>query len=540
MTRSVHAGVMRTLALLLALVLAAPSTAAAQATLIPPEYCAYDLNGNPLVGGTLTSYVAGTSTALALYTDFALTTPHSNPLTLDGRGCVVAYMQPASYRFVLRDSGGTQVYDVTIVSSPALHTVNLDIAATAGETLAAGSLVFLADGSGGTTAGRWHLTDADTVSKSSGARIVGMSLAAMASGATGTVRVQGRVTGLSGLTAGAPYYASATAGALAATPPTNRRFAGVAESSSTFVLATGIVEAAEPVLLSLSVAGNATVGGTLGVTGAVTGGTYNGQTISSAASLTGTLAVAGAVTGGTYNGQTISSAASLTGTLAVAGATTLSGVATVNAANNRGLVITRASADAGLTITSTGGSGTAYALVSESSSGAFRVQHDSDGNPRVVLYGSANTIELAATGGVENTTFYKSATEQPGFLARNSVADSQTLPFTLDVDDEVYDEGGDFAADTFTAPVTGRYLACVTAQMFSWSTSMTASLSIVTSNRSYLVWSSDVTASSSRTGSGCQIVDMDASDTLYAQVGGTSGQTVSVAVDAWLSVRLLP
>ena len=85
-------------------------------------------------------------------------------------------------------------------------------------------------------------------------------------------------------------------------------------------------------------AGNVTVGGTLGVTGAttlaavsattgafsstVTGGTYNGQTISSAASLTGTLAVASTVTAGTYNGQTISSAASLTGTLAVAGVTT--------------------------------------------------------------------------------------------------------------------------------------------------------------------------------------------------------------------------
>lgn len=38
--------------------------------------------------------------------------------------------------------------------------------------------------------------------------------------------------------------------------------------------------------------GNATIGGTLGVTGAVTGGTYNGQTISSAASFTGTVTVA--------------------------------------------------------------------------------------------------------------------------------------------------------------------------------------------------------------------------------------------------------
>jgi fibronectin-binding autotransporter adhesin len=53
--------------------------------------------------------------------------------------------------------------------------------------------------------------------------------------------------------------------------------------------------------------------------GNFTGGTYNGQTISSAASFTGTLAVAGTVTGGTYNGQTISSAANFTGSVVVNG-----------------------------------------------------------------------------------------------------------------------------------------------------------------------------------------------------------------------------
>jgi hypothetical protein len=63
-----------------------------------------------------------------------------------------------------------------------------------------------------------------------------------------------------------------------------------------------------------------TVTGALTVTGAVTGGTYNGQTISSSASFTGSMAVAGAI-----NGQTISSIAQFTGTLAVAGATNLTG-----------------------------------------------------------------------------------------------------------------------------------------------------------------------------------------------------------------------
>jgi hypothetical protein len=57
---------------------------------------------------------------------------------------------------------------------------------------------------------------------------------------------------------------------------------------------------------SLSVTGATTIGSTLVVTGFVTGGTYNGQTISGAANLTGSLTIAGnTITGGTINGQTL-------------------------------------------------------------------------------------------------------------------------------------------------------------------------------------------------------------------------------------------
>lgn len=62
----------------------------------------------------------------------------------------------------------------------------------------------------------------------------------------------------------------------------------------------------------LAVTNNATVGGTLAVTGIVTGGTYNGQTISSSASFSGTLATA--------NTLTVSSGgASITGNVTVTG-----------------------------------------------------------------------------------------------------------------------------------------------------------------------------------------------------------------------------
>jgi hypothetical protein len=67
---------------------------------------------------------------------------------------------------------------------------------------------------------------------------------------------------------------------------------------------------------TLTVASNTTVGGTLAVTGVVTGGTYNGQTISSAANFTGTLAVTGATT--------LSSTLAVTGNLTQTAGSTIS------------------------------------------------------------------------------------------------------------------------------------------------------------------------------------------------------------------------
>ena len=66
---------------------------------------------------------------------------------------------------------------------------------------------------------------------------------------------------------------------------------------------------------ALAVTNNATVGGTLGVTGAVTGGTYNSQTISSAASFTGTVGVATSLTSpAIYGGSGVGSTLTLNGT----------------------------------------------------------------------------------------------------------------------------------------------------------------------------------------------------------------------------------
>ena len=81
-------------------------------------------------------------------------------------------------------------------------------------------------------------------------------------------------------------------------------------------------------------------------------------------------------------------------------------------------------------------------------------------------------------------------TSQPCFLAFNSVTDNNVTGAgtiaTVDFDTEVFDQGNDFAADTFTAPVTGRYLFTAVVQLLGIPIGVDLSLiQITTSNRTY-------------------------------------------------------
>jgi hypothetical protein len=48
----------------------------------------FSSNGVPLAGGKIYSYLAGTTTPAAAYTDFTGSTPHSNPIVLNSAGRV--------------------------------------------------------------------------------------------------------------------------------------------------------------------------------------------------------------------------------------------------------------------------------------------------------------------------------------------------------------------------------------------------------------------------------------------------------------------
>lgn len=72
----------------------------------------FDINGAPLVGGLLYSYIAGTSTPLTTYADQSGGTPNANPVVLDANGQADVWLGNRIYKFVLTDSLGVVQWTV--------------------------------------------------------------------------------------------------------------------------------------------------------------------------------------------------------------------------------------------------------------------------------------------------------------------------------------------------------------------------------------------------------------------------------------------
>jgi hypothetical protein len=212
-------------------------------TVMPTPYqTVLDGSGNPVANAKICTYIAGTTTPVATYTDAALSVASANPIRADGSGRFVVYLTPgASYKFVYQTSSGTagtcdgaSIKTVDNVSAVPPAAASLDVTGTVGESITAGQAVYLSDGSGSKTAGQWYKADSANA-YSSTLPEVGIAPSAIASGAAGTVRLAGQVTGLSSLTVGATYYAG-SAGAVTSTAPTLKRFLGQADSATSLVL----------------------------------------------------------------------------------------------------------------------------------------------------------------------------------------------------------------------------------------------------------------------------------------------------------------
>lgn len=87
-------------------------------TLTPsPKMQFFDANGNPLVGGKLYTYAAGTTTPLATYTDSTGGTPNTNPVILNARGEASVWLGSSPYYMELKDSTDALIWTADNISS---------------------------------------------------------------------------------------------------------------------------------------------------------------------------------------------------------------------------------------------------------------------------------------------------------------------------------------------------------------------------------------------------------------------------------------
>ena len=145
------------------------------------------------------------------------------------------------------------------------------------------------------------------------------------------------------------------------------------------------------------------------------------------------------------------------------------------------------------------------------------------GNGGISIYNNgAKRMEISSAGEITKPT-------QPAFLVHpsstlaNVAADAnQQIPFQT----EVYDQGSNFSSNTFTAPITGRYLLCTNIYGQELDGGIVyLELSIDTSNRSYTtIQEPSGSEAVYAGGSVVCIADMDANDTAYVRVtvGGSS------------------
>lgn len=90
------------------------------ASLTPtPKQQIYGSDGNPLVGGKIYTYSAGTTTPLATFTDAGGLTANTNPIILNSLGQANIWLAPSSsYKFSVYTSADVLLYTVDNIATP--------------------------------------------------------------------------------------------------------------------------------------------------------------------------------------------------------------------------------------------------------------------------------------------------------------------------------------------------------------------------------------------------------------------------------------
>ena len=77
-----------------------------------PKLQFFDANGDPLAGGLLYTYEAGSTTPLTTYTDSTGVSANTNPIVLDSRGEANVWLAGDIYKFALYTSVGVLIWTV--------------------------------------------------------------------------------------------------------------------------------------------------------------------------------------------------------------------------------------------------------------------------------------------------------------------------------------------------------------------------------------------------------------------------------------------
>lgn len=104
-------------------------------TLTPtPKQQFLDANGNPLSGGKVYTYAAGTTTPLTTYTDEGGSTPNTNPVILDSRGEAAIWLGVASYKLKLTTATDVEIWTVDNIVSASVQAL-ADLSESGGSAL---------------------------------------------------------------------------------------------------------------------------------------------------------------------------------------------------------------------------------------------------------------------------------------------------------------------------------------------------------------------------------------------------------------------
>ena len=190
-------------------------------TVMPSPYqVVLDGNGDPINGGKIFVYLAGTTTKTDTFTDSTGATANTNPIRADSAGRFVAFLEGGrAYKFVYALADDTdpptspfKTVDGILATAPFSGSVTFS--GVLGETSIDRSLLYLSDGTGGLTAGRWYKADSDLGYKSQYASQLGFATEGGNAGDTITIIEMGQIDGFAGLTPGATYYPSGSAGGM--------------------------------------------------------------------------------------------------------------------------------------------------------------------------------------------------------------------------------------------------------------------------------------------------------------------------------------